>query len=179
MQIHLVHGTCQRCIAPATRRLASRPIESMSLTIIRYQHHGMMLYWEGFPRTHNITAAWAVDREVVDPMAPQWDPMAPHGPPMDCPWGPWAAHGRPWPPHGPPWVARGLPWAPPSSRKCCRLSVCPNHWFLHQDLCFWNSFAGRTGPAEVVARSVVRSPTSTRAGGQDDGSYTNSFKFCS
>ncbi len=32
-------------------------------------------------------------------------------------------------------------------------------------------------PGEVVARSAVRSPTSTRAGGQDDVSFTNSLKL--
>jgi len=32
------------------------------------------------------------------------------------------------------------------------------------------------GPAEVVASSVVRSPTSTRAGGQDDVSFTKSLQ---
>ena len=36
--------------------------------------------------------------------------------------------------------------------------------------------AGATGEAEMVARTAARSPPPTRAGGQDDGSYTNSLK---
>ena len=36
--------------------------------------------------------------------------------------------------------------------------------------------AGATEAPEVVSRTVPRSPPSTRAGGQDDGSYTNSIK---
>ena len=35
---------------------------------------------------------------------------------------------------------------------------------------------GATGVAEVVSRTVAWSPPLTRAGGQDDGSYTNSLK---
>ena len=35
---------------------------------------------------------------------------------------------------------------------------------------------GATGTAEVVSRTAARSPPPTRAGGQDDGSYTNSLK---
>ena len=37
--------------------------------------------------------------------------------------------------------------------------------------------AGKTGEAEVVSKTVARSPPSTHAGGQDDGSYTNSLKI--
>ena len=36
--------------------------------------------------------------------------------------------------------------------------------------------AGAGGAAEVVARPAARTPPPTRAGGQDDGSYTNSLK---
>ena len=35
---------------------------------------------------------------------------------------------------------------------------------------------GATGVTEVVSRTAAQSPPSTRAGGQDDGSYTNSLK---
>ena len=34
------------------------------------------------------------------------------------------------------------------------------------------------GDGEMVARTAARSPPPTRAGGQDDGSYTNSLKKC-
>ena len=36
--------------------------------------------------------------------------------------------------------------------------------------------AGAAGTTEVVSRTAARSPPPTRAGGQDDGSYTNSLK---
>ena len=36
---------------------------------------------------------------------------------------------------------------------------------------------GATGAGEVVAGSAARTPHPTRAGGQDDGSYTNSLKL--
>ena len=35
---------------------------------------------------------------------------------------------------------------------------------------------GSRGTREVVARPAARTPHPTRAGGQDDGSYTNSLK---
>ncbi len=37
--------------------------------------------------------------------------------------------------------------------------------------------AGAAGSGEVVARPAARTPYPTRAGGQDDGSYTNSLKL--
>ena len=37
--------------------------------------------------------------------------------------------------------------------------------------------AGATGETEMVSRTAARSPPPTRAGGQDDGSYTNSLKL--
>ena len=37
--------------------------------------------------------------------------------------------------------------------------------------------AGATGADEVVSRPAARSPPPTRAGGKDDGSYTNSLKL--
>ena len=41
---------------------------------------------------------------------------------------------------------------------------------------FATGAAGATGAGEVVAGSAARTPHPTRAGGQDDGSYTNSLK---
>ena len=35
---------------------------------------------------------------------------------------------------------------------------------------------GATGATELVSKMVARIPPPTRAGGQDDGSYTNSLK---
>ena len=37
--------------------------------------------------------------------------------------------------------------------------------------------AGTGGEAEMASRTAARSPPPTRAGGQDDGSYTNSLKL--
>ena len=49
-------------------------------------------------------------------------------------------------------------------------------WFSH-NLEFVTDATGATGAAEVVARPAARTPHPTRAGGQDDGSYTNSLKL--
>ena len=37
--------------------------------------------------------------------------------------------------------------------------------------------AGAAGETETASRTAARSPPPTRAGGQDDGSYTNSLKL--
>ena len=37
--------------------------------------------------------------------------------------------------------------------------------------------AGAAGESEMASRTAARSPPPTRAGGQDDGSYTNSLKL--
>ena len=42
---------------------------------------------------------------------------------------------------------------------------------------FLEFVAGATGATEVVARGAPQGPPPTRAGGQDDGSYTNSLKL--
>ncbi len=47
-----------------------------------------------------------------------------------------------------------------------------NIWFSHN----LELVADFTGAAEVVARPAGRTPRPTCAGGQDDGSYTNSLK---
>ena len=43
---------------------------------------------------------------------------------------------------------------------------------------FVNGATGATGEGEMASRTAARSPPPTRAGGQDDGSYTNSLKLC-
>ena len=50
-----------------------------------------------------------------------------------------------------------------------------NSWFSHNFELVMDA-AGATGAVEVVARPAARTPHPTRAGGQDDGSYTNSLK---
>ena len=45
---------------------------------------------------------------------------------------------------------------------------------------FWefvNGATGAAGESEMASRTAARSPPPTRAGGQDDGSYTNSLKL--
>ena len=42
---------------------------------------------------------------------------------------------------------------------------------------FWELVAAAAGEREVVARTAARSTLLTRAGGQDDSSYTNSLKL--
>ena len=41
---------------------------------------------------------------------------------------------------------------------------------------FLEFVTGATGEGEVEARGAAQGPPPTRAGGQDDGSYTNSLK---
>ena len=45
-----------------------------------------------------------------------------------------------------------------------------------RDLEFVTDAADAADEGEVVSSTAARTPPSTRAGGQDDGSYTNSFK---
>ena len=52
-------------------------------------------------------------------------------------------------------------------------------WFSHnlEFVTDATGATGATGAGEVVARPAARTPHPTRAGGQDDGSYTNSLKL--
>ena len=45
-----------------------------------------------------------------------------------------------------------------------------------RDLEFVTDATDATDAGEVVSSTAARTPPSTRAGGQDDGSYTNSLK---
>ena len=66
-----------------------------------------------------------------------------------------------------------------------RLGPLPSNFKLNvhrlRCLCIKSSLlehaAGAAGTGEVVSRTAARSPPPTRAGGQDDGSYTNSLKL--
>ena len=42
---------------------------------------------------------------------------------------------------------------------------------------FVTGAGGAAGEREMASRTAARSPPPTRAGGQDDGSYTNSLKL--
>ena len=62
-------------------------------------------------------------------------------------------------------IGRPLPRNVSNSRNCSHKSA------------FWNLHSGPGGPTEVVAWSAARTLPSTRAGGQDDVSFTNSLKL--
>ena len=68
---------------------------------------------------------------------------------------------------------------PPLQTSSSMFTVCDA---CAQNQASWNTppepreSAGATGTGEVVSRTAARSPPPTRAGGQDDGSYTNSLK---
>ena len=103
-------------------------------------------------------------------------PLAPSGVPL-------GSLGRPLGQSGTPWTALGRlldfveNWTSLSEQMGRISAACA------QNIASRNS-PGDPGdppdpgdPGEVVARSAVRSPTSTRAGGQDDVSFTNSLKL--
>ena len=76
----------------------------------------------------------------------------------------WLSLGFPWGPFGSLWGSLGVPFGVRGVN-------------VHKP--FWELETGATGAAaagEVVARPAARIPHPTRAGGQDDGSYTNSLK---
>ena len=103
------------------------------------------------------------------PLAPSGVALAPFGVPLGSLWGGlgslWvslARFGCPWLPLG----ALGLLWELNVHRLRC---LCTKSSLLEHA-------AGATGATEVVSRTAAQSPPPTRAGGQDDGSYTNSLK---
>ena len=125
---------------------------------------------------NNITSAGAVDREFVNiygllgPIGPNWNgPIGPN-----------------WDPVGPHWVPIGPNWAPlgPIGPYWALLGPGPGCWEVARSQvtriairsAFLELAADATDAAEVVARPAARTPHPTRAGGQDDGSYTNSLK---
>ncbi len=84
-----------------------------------------------------------------------------------------ALFGSLWDPFGPPWAPLGFP---PSNLKLDvhRLRcLCTESSLLEHAA----GAAGATGAPEVVPRTAALSPPPTRAGGQDDGSYTHSLKL--
>ncbi len=120
-----------------------------------------------------------------------WSPLWPSQAPLGCPL---AAFGRPL---GPLWAnfgrlsllwgALGLPlgclgslWGALGQlgrlRGPHRRPMALKYRAWRQNQASGNLPADPADPGEVVARSAVRSPTSTRAGGQDDVSFTNSLK---
>ena len=110
---------------------------------------------------------------------------------------PLALFGCPWAPFGSLWGALGLPLGViglPLGRPWLALGALGSVWVplgsvgslwelnVHRLRCLSTKSsllehaAGATGATETVSRTAARSPPPTRAGGQDDGSYTNSLK---
>ena len=126
------------------------------------------------PYVHNITSAGAVDREFVyiywarlDPnvfqfgsnwsrIGSNWVPSGFHLDPRGSHWPLLGPHWEP----GPVWEPRELSSAMPAHKICV---FGTHHGNRRRD-----RNGGKRGASE---------PTSTRAGGQDDGSYTNSLKL--
>ena len=79
------------------------------------------------------------------------------------------------------WVPLGLHLVPTGPSSGARLGAKPRFGDLASSevrsgrtrSAFWEFVAAES---EVVSRRAARSPPPTRAGGQDDGSYTNSLK---
>ena len=104
-------------------------------------------------------------------------PLGALGLPLGVLWAPLDLFGLPlgprWLSLGSPWatfaillkIGRPLPWNVTNSRNC------------HQKSASVYLPGGPGGPAEVVSWSAARTLPSTRAGGQDDVSYTNSLKL--
>ena len=140
------------------------------------------------------------------PLAPFWVPLGSLWLPLGCPWTPfgppwaslgclgarsgslWLPWGCLWAPLWLPWGRLGVPWRTavppelpggvPGHPSACqgRSSTATAHKNKPARIC--PRIPG--GPGEVAARSAVRSPTSTRAGGQDDVSLeqTPSNEYC-
>ena len=88
----------------------------------------------------------------------------------------WSRFGALWVPVGSLWAGLG---SPPSNLKLNVHRVRSLH--IKSSLLEHPTAAagavGATETGEVVSRTAARSPPPTRAGGQDDGSYTNSLKL--
>ena len=127
----------------------------------------------------NITAAWAVDREFVYIMGSCVGPLGGFGGSFGVLLGgfggPLGGCGRPL-----------GPVAPPTTSPCSFYTNKKLFFSFFRSLSTKSGLrehetaeageAGEAGEAEVVSKTVARSPPSTHAGGQDDGSYTNSLK---
>ena len=131
-------------------------------------------------------AAWAVDREfvhniIVGPAGAPFGRLGPH--PIGTLLGRlWPAFGHLGTPLG--FMRRALcsrrAFGSPIERQArsgdlvsefaCKITV--RSAFLALEA----GATGETGEAEVVSKTAARTPLPTHAGGQDDGSYTNSLK---
>ncbi len=115
----------------------------------------------------NITAAGAVDREFVYierlPGLSQSSSRPSQSSPRASPSSPRASQSLALPPEVPGPVPDGS-----------TITVCDA---CAQNQAIWNSAPDPADPAFLVSGTAARTPPSTRAGVQDDGSYTNSLKL--
>ena len=134
-------------------------------------------------------AAWAVDREFVDIVGPAGAPFGRLGPPLGPHWDSicrlWSPFGHLGTPLG--FMRRALcsrrAFGSPIERQArsgdlasefvCKITIRSAFLAIETDR---TDRTDRTGMAEVVSKTAARTPLPTHAGGQDDGSYTNSLK---
>ena len=154
---------------------------------------------------YNITSAWAVDREFLniylvplaslgclwDPLGCPWAPLGCPWAPLGCPWAPlgcpWAPFGCPWAPLRCPWTALGCPWGPrgapwgqiPTNGQILvsNTEKCVKFMKLSSKISFCVFASGLSGFPGSAVMECYSDPPSTRAGGQDDVSFTNFFKL--
>ena len=128
-------------------------------------------YW-----TCNITSAWAVDREFVNIY---WAHLGPNFTQVRSNWSRIGSNWLPiWTPFGPqgiPLAPLGPHWEPGPVWEPRELSnAMPAH-----KICVLGTRRGIRGIRRIRrsgGRTRGSDPHPTRAGGQDDGSYTNSLK---
>ena len=137
---------------------------------------------------------WVPFRSIGMPFWLIWDALG-------LIWGPLGHIGVPWGRLGEPLGALGRllgcllgPLGPPWGALGCLGAPFGDPWdaYINKKLIFSNpprlptksslrehaaGVTGVTEAAEMVSRTVARTPPSTHAGGQDDGSYTNSLKL--
>ena len=127
---------------------------------------------------------------LLGPIGPNWNQLGPNCDQLGPDWAQLGPNGVPigpnWDPVGPHWVPIGPNWAPlgPIGPYWALLGPGPGCWEVASSQvtriairsAFLELVTGATGAAEVVSRTVARTPPPTHAGGQDDGSYTNSLK---
>ena len=119
----------------------------------------------------NITSAWAVDREFVNiywaQLGPNFIQLGSNWIQIGSNWVPIGLHLDPFGSHWPLWGPIG-----------CQArfgNLASSEVRSGRTTCTFLEFVAEK--PEMVSRRTARSPPPTRAGGQDDGSYTNSLKI--
>ena len=134
----------------------------------------------------NITAAWAVDREFVHigfwadfglPFVPFGVLGVPFDRPLHSRWPPWDTMGHLWGPFGAPWAPGGPCGGPIGWQARFGDLASAEVPQIAAKSAFLELATGEAEVTEVVSKTLAQTPPSTHAGGQDDGSYTNSLKL--